>query len=377
MMIKLTVFLFFIGISYGTMAQHYTDTVLVKKQIEDYLKKWVPESKTESGLYENHLKFMMDKRSTNQYQNIIIDQSENNKAPESIYTAAKTGFFAPLSTVDDTELQPSRRIFAGATQFDSRIEPRFLDPALPWVKKVLINNFSVGVVVERSRIKKISSGLYQVDDSRKLKVAYKLCPGEAFAEQPVVGMGTAFVTGKRQMLTAAHVFTGPPDDYAVIFGFEILNKTGAYQRLISVDSVYFPKKIIKQSVELDIKLFEVDRDIKAPALKWSTISQLPLGEPVYMLGHPYGLPKKVAANASIQDNSGLGYFYTTLDAFAGNSGSPVFRLQTNELIGILVSGEIDFKWNGSCNVSNICRIPYCRGEKVIRITAIKDFLAGN
>jgi S1-C subfamily serine protease len=309
---------------------------------------------------------------------IVQSAAKSVQAPKAQHVYQVNAMQRQAAIIDDeTEYLPKRRIINGPNQFDSRVDPQSLDPKQLWAKKMLSNSFSVAVVVEKANLKKISAGLYQVDDSRKLKSAYQLCPGEAFADQPVVGMGTAFVIGTRQMLTAGHVFSGPPENYAVIFGYEIISKTGTYERLVSADSVYFPTKLAKQSPILDIRLFEVDRDIKAPAFKWSTERQLAIGEPVYMIGHPYGLPKKIAANASIQDNTGLGYFYTTLDAFAGNSGSPVFRLQTNELIGVLVSGEVDFKWNGSCNVSNICRIPYCRGEKVIRITAIKDFLDRN
>lgn len=87
-----------------------------------------------------------------------------------------------------------------------------------------------------------------------------------------------------------------------------------------------------------------------------------------------GLPMKVALNASMQGNTNPQFFYTSLDAFQGNSGSPVFQLDTHKVVGILVSGEIDYKWNGSCNASTLCRIPYCNGEKAIRIEQIMSVL---
>jgi len=60
------------------------------------------------------------------------------------------------------------------------------------------------------------------------------------------------------------------------------------------------------------------------------------GTEVYMIGHPSGLPQKVAVNASVRSLEGAAYFYTSLDAFQGNSGSPVFDRNTGEVIGILV-----------------------------------------
>ncbi|WP_146610784.1 hypothetical protein [Pedobacter cryoconitis] len=48
------------------------------------------------------------------------------------------------------------------------------------------------------------------------------------------------------------------------------------------------------------------------------------------------------------------------------NGSPVFSKETNEVIGILVSGMMDFDWTGSCNTVSTCRYPYCFGEAVLR-----------
>jgi S1-C subfamily serine protease len=266
------------------------------------------------------------------------------------------------------------RVTGGPSQYDSRIDVRALDPSQPWTKGILRNSLSVAVVVSKTKLRKISPGFYQIDDSSTLGSTYQLCPGEAFKDQPVLGTGTAIVTGKRQLLTAAHVFAAPVDQYAVIFGFEILNKKGAYKRIIPADSVYFPVNIVRQSQNLDIAVFTVDRDMNTQPLKWSVQENLPVGEEIYMIGFPYGLPMKVAANASIVSNSDVFDFYAALDAFAGNSGSPVFDLKTNQVIGILVSGGVDFQWNGTCNTSTICSIPFCPGEKAIRITSIKNLL---
>jgi hypothetical protein len=304
---------------------------------------------------------------------IIVDPSEKNNPPsKTVAPPGQTNQQAIHPSSD--ELPGGHRILTGPTPYDSRVEVRSLDPTVPWVKKLLVNARSVAIVVDRSLLIKVSSGYYQIDGSRTLGALYQLCPGEAFSNEPVLGTGTAMVTGTRQMMTAGHVFTGPLQNYAVVFGFEIYDKAGGYKRLISTDSVFFPQKILHTSAELDISIFSVDRDLPSPPLIWSMVTNPPINEPVYMIGHPYGLPKKVAANASVQTNNDPAYLYTSLDAFEGNSGSPVFDLQTNQVIGILVGGETDFNWNGTCNISNVCTIPFCQGEKVVRITVIRDLL---
>ena len=76
------------------------------------------------------------------------------------------------------------------------------------------------------------------------------------------------------------------------------------------------------------------------------------GLPVYLLGHPSGLPRKITGNASGTDNQSTTRFTTNLDSFGGNSGSPIFASPSNLLIGILVEGRTDYVPRGSCNVVN-------------------------
>ena len=65
-----------------------------------------------------------------------------------------------------------------------------------------------------------------------------------------------------------------------------------------------------------------------------------LGQPVYTLGHPCGLPLKLADGASVLALEG-GMFRSDLDTFTGNSGSPVFDAATHALVGLVVEGQKD------------------------------------
>lgn len=262
----------------------------------------------------------------------------------------------------------NRRYIRGATQFDSRIELSSLNPAEPWELKILKNAQAVGIIVEKSRLHAITDSIFQLDIGTTLTERFSLCPNEPFGEQPVIGLGTAFIIGDQTMVTAGHVFQGELRDYVVVFGFELTN--GEFQRLILAKDIYTPTSIVYQDQDIDLLAFKVSRPLDRRILKLAVKSSFPRNMPVYMIGHPSGLPKKVALNASVQDQEDPRNFYTTLDSFQGNSGSPVFELETNEVIGVLVSGMVDYQWNGTCNYSSICNIPYCRGEKVTSLWAL-------
>jgi hypothetical protein len=73
---------------------------------------------------------------------------------------------------------------------------------------------------------------------------------------------------------------------------------------------------------------------------------------VHVIGHPAGLPVKVASG-KVTRNSDLEVFETSYDALGGNSGSPVFNSVTHEVEGIHVRGmaaqEVREREGRGCN----------------------------
>lgn len=296
----------------------------------------------------------------------------------------KEDMFIPISVKSIIEEIPKEKIdlfdlesdknpkLRGATQYDSRVEVNALNPNITAHLFMLIVSNSVGMIVEKEKITKISKDYYQLDTSTTLQMQYQLCDDVAFNKQPIVGAGTAFIVDANKMITASHVFQRPLKDYRVVFGYEIINKQGVVESIIPKSNIYELESMYKKQSELDISIFKIKgffKGNKLPLTLGNSID-LELKHDVYMIGYPSGLPKKVAVNAGIVKNNHSQYFYTSLDSFQGNSGSPVFDAITNKVIGVLVSGEIDYIFSGNCYQLNSCRIPYCKGEKVIRIEEI-------
>jgi hypothetical protein len=95
------------------------------------------------------------------------------------------------------------------------------------------------------------------------------------------------------------------------------------------------------------------------------------GTPIIVIGHPAGLPTKVAGGAAVREVK-EGYFTANLDTYGGNSGSAVFNARTGQIEGILVRGENDFVYDSanSCRRSNVCSADGCRGEDVTTIGSL-------
>jgi hypothetical protein len=269
-------------------------------------------------------------------------------------------------------VETSEKDALGPSQYDSRIDLHELSPLIEWQRKILDNSRSVGIIIDRTRLSDLTDTIYLLDISTKLKDVFQLCPEEPYGDQLSLGVGTAFIIDSETMMTASHVFEGGIENYVVLFNFETINRQDAIYPFVTLSNVYEIEEIISENSALDIISFKVNKPLKGTPLKLATQNTLTENESIYMIGHPSGLPKKVALNASVYKNNDAFHFYTTLDAFQGNSGSPVFDMKSHTVIGVLVSGLQDYHWTGNCNESNLCYFPYCKGEKVMRIEQIMN-----
>lgn len=335
------------------------------------------DSATRDSIYRQWLKFSKKKAVNFNKDNTSFEISLTKQIEKIVNITGVIGDDSEtVLQPDDSEL-PGRAIpsFRGLSQFDSRIEIRALNLETEWDKQVLNNTRSVSLVVHRDQLFPVTDSVFRLYAPTTLRKKYNLCPGEAFADQPVTGEGTAFLIDEKTIVTAAHVFTAPLDQYSIVFGYEMRNKAGDYETLIPVTDIFYPKQVLHSNGDYDVVVVQLDRSTGRPPVKISGKPVPATNTRVYMLGHPSGLPLKLATNARVSGEMGSYYFYTTLDAFQGNSGSPVFDATTHELIGILVSGETDYRWTGSCNSTTICKQPYCKGEKAIMINKVlADFL---
>src|SRR5690606_6853870 len=115
----------------------------------------------------------------------------------------------------------------------------------------------------------------------------------------------------------------------------------------------------------DYALVRLDRPVRNHRPLTLAQSQSQSGDGVVVIGHPSGLPTKITDNAVVRSQKGA-YFVANLDTYGGNSGSAVFNENTLEVVGILVRGAQDFRYDSQsqCYRSNVCAEDGCRGEDV-------------
>jgi S1-C subfamily serine protease len=206
--------------------------------------------------------------------------------------------------------------------------------------------------------------------------AMNLCDDEPFFEQPTPGFCSGFLVGDDLLVTAGHCIRDAEMCAGVNFVFDFgYDQQGKDLTTVDAADVYSCKSIVSQTLEggqgNDYAVIKLDRTVTdREPLKLNRSRALKVGDGVTVIGHPSGLPTKITSKAKVRTNDAAKpYFVANLDTYGGNSGSAVFNTTTGEVEGILVRGETDFTYRGSCTISNRCVETGCRGEDVTRVNS--------
>jgi hypothetical protein len=208
---------------------------------------------------------------------------------------------------------------------------------------------------------------------------FNLCREEPFYNQPISAgrLCTGFLVKDDVIATAGHC----ADENNVtklrfVFGFKMLGLSTPVT-WIPHENIYKGVKIIHRVCDPkgkgpDWELIKLDRKVKDhPPVKLSE-KPIYLDQPVYILGHPCGLPLKYTSGAQVRGIDDT-CFAADLNVYSGNSGSPVFDCKTHEVIGIVVRGDTqDFRWTGKGWLSVIYPNPVIRSQEP-QCTRVSEF----
>ncbi len=205
-----------------------------------------------------------------------------------------------------------------------------------------------------------------------------LCLTEPFYEQETAAFCSGFLVAPDVVVTAGHCIRNQQncDATKFVFGFK-LDVAGALPRSVDNDKVFSCRQLVfsvaNPSGE-DFAIAKLDRIVTHVApLSFRTQGTPAPGDGMKVIGHPAGLPLKVAGGAAVRSVAGE-FLVANLDTFGGNSGSAVFNAQTGDVEGVLVRGEMDFIYKNGCRVSNRCDASACRGEDVTLFERVRAHL---
>ena len=215
--------------------------------------------------------------------------------------------------------------------------------------------------------------------TKDLQTGLKICEGEKFLTLPLVSACTAFLVGPDLIATAGHCVKDKYDckkqtwvlDYDT--DMEFVGPSGS--AVFPKNKTYACKELVgwSENPKLDYAIIKLDRKIEdRRPLMLRRDGKTSSSESLMVIGHPLGMPKIMAANILIRDNTQTYTFKTNADTFSGNSGSPVIGLVSGLVEGILVRGDDDFEMDIDlgCQRPAKCGDKECRGETVQRSTVL-------
>lgn len=236
---------------------------------------------------------------------------------------------------------------------------------------------SVAGMVAKSKLSPIPGG-YQFE-AKKL-TDYGMCPSVNFSSQHLLPDCTGFMIADDLLMTAGHCIEKYSDcaDFAWVFNYD---SVAAKNLQIADDQLFNCKRIVKREYDVaqgvDYAIIQLQHKASLaqhPPLQLAK-REFALGDAVAMIGHPSSLPLKITTGGNtvkLLENA----VRVSLDAFGGNSGSPVFDRHTGEVLGMLTGGGTDFvdadDDNNACKVEFKCHITSsgdeCGGEDVFKIS---------
>lgn len=229
--------------------------------------------------------------------------------------------------------------------------------------------------------------------SRTLAVKESLCAGERFAEDPTAAYCSGTLIDDDLVLTAGHCVETAAECADTKIAFNYYRDSATSLAPATSEDIFQCASIVTREnrtladgTELDYEIIRIDR-AAAPRFAPASVRRhgvVAMGQPIAVIGFGSGIPAKIDSGGSVTDpRAGFtDYFDANTDTFGGNSGSGVFDLGSNELIGVLVRGATDYVERSGCFVVNQCAATPgaadCDGESISHVQrALDDFCAHN
>lgn len=290
-----------------------------------------------------------------------------------------------------------------------------LSPSWSQSQKILDILPAIGARVHKAYIRDKRDGTVTLQGA-KVSRRHNVCPNERFAQDVSVASCSGFLVAPNILLTAAHcltpkkispfiklwesIFWQSPrmqrkvnhrralrecQDFSWVFNFNDVHNNleinGSFifhniskEYVANCEDILFFKNNEEQSQ--DYVLVKLDRSIPVEPLSFSeklVDRSGDLGDFI-MIGHPLGSPAKISHCPDCPVQNNRKYFRIPIDAFVGNSGSPVLD-ENYKVLGILRGGSKDFNdaRSGQCKTYYKCsRVnnpldENCLGEQILKI----------
>jgi hypothetical protein len=203
-----------------------------------------------------------------------------------------------------------------------------------------------------------------------LQERFDVCAGEAFSQQPSFATCSAVIVSPHWVLTTAHCTRALPLSDLVGVSRFYNAASGAGPVLDSTDLHTFTEVIAHEDY-WDYAWLRLGEPL--PGVEVAPMEAIAEGADILSVNHGAGLPAKVTSSKAV--NVDAASFLSTLDAFGGASGGPVFS-GSGALVGMLTSGAPDYEpsVDGCLKIAHRVDVADAAEEHAVRVELALDAL---
>jgi AraC-like DNA-binding protein len=214
-------------------------------------------------------------------------------------------------------------------------------------KKVRMNARSVAAVCFSMDLIPGSNDFFKLS-TKTYGPTFNLHRDEMFYNEPIAAgrICSGVLVGRDTIIIPPHfAYEKSIKELRFIFDLVMEDPVSPVEK-IPLSNIYKAAAIIDREFAPGIHwaLVKLDRPVSGREAAIISPRKIFEDQPLYVIGHPCGLPLKYAPGANAAKIIGK-YFRADLDVYSGGIGSPVFSAETHELIGAVSGGKTaDYRW---------------------------------
>lgn len=196
-----------------------------------------------------------------------------------------------------------------------------------------------------------------------------VCRQERFSDQPRMRNDcSAILIGPKQLLLPGNCITEHYCDNDLFYWMFNYHQDSASPMSMDRKREYFYKceKLIKRvfnpNTAISYAIIELNKNVVGvKPVKISQSSSISAHTELVAIGHPSGIPQKIARDAYVGDQT-EDHFLVSSDIPGTSKGTAIFNAETFELEGMLIHGTKDFEMVNGCKQSPV--FPYLEAREL-------------
>ncbi len=299
---------------------------------------------------------------TSNLEHVMIEDSIIGRSPASFFDFSKFTDEELLSFLEKYKRSDNRKDYYMVNKVEVR------------------NNFDgVAVVMFDNQIRdnglfksrQLSEKIFEIGDKY-----FNGCSTNKFKNQFELAKCTAFAISKWHLVTAGHEIN-PKNFKNYVFVFEMqIEEQGKFPEKIKSENIYKPVRIeeykYQKETGLDYAIIRVNKPIpENRILKYDNLFGYQSMQRLYTIGASEGLPLKYTPDGFMDYAVNENLISTDINAFEGNSGSPVFNIN-DKVVGMIIAGQVRYFLDNEnmCVSPNSCLQYECAEEHILKLGSI-------